>query len=163
MAIRLSEAKLHVLADKAIELSYEHVSNGGIPFAALVIGADGETLASGVNRVLSDHDALAHAEIVAMRDAAAVLKSSSLAGGILIASGEPCALCYLAARYFGVGDVVYVAGRHQAADFGFDYVTSYRMFAEAPERWGDLRLHHLKMENGLRPFELWRSRHLERN
>jgi tRNA(Arg) A34 adenosine deaminase TadA len=146
------------MVSRAVELSSEHVAKGGIPFAALVLRADGQILASGVNRVVSDHDPLAHAEIVAMREAAARLKYFSLRGAILIASGEPCGLCYVATRYFGIGEVVFAAARQQAARFGFDYVNSYRMFADPPERWSDLRVRHLEVDDGLQPFELWRER-----
>ena len=54
------------LMRKAIELSIENVANGGGPFGA-VIAKDGEIIATGVNRVTSQCDPTAHAEVSAIR------------------------------------------------------------------------------------------------
>ncbi|MDE5934149.1 MAG: nucleoside deaminase, partial [Muribaculaceae bacterium] len=56
------------LMRKAIELSIENIANGGGPFGA-VIARDGEIIATGVNRVTSEHDPTSHAEVNAIRNA----------------------------------------------------------------------------------------------
>lgn len=58
------------LMRKAIELSIDNVNNGGGPFGA-VIARDGEIVATGVNRVTANNDPTAHAEVSAIRAAAA--------------------------------------------------------------------------------------------
>ena len=58
--------KKEELMRKAIELSIENVANGGGPFGA-VIAKDGEIIATGANRVTSQCDPTAHAEVSAIR------------------------------------------------------------------------------------------------
>ena len=67
------------LMRKAIELSKENVANGGGPFGA-VIAKDGEIIATGVNRVTASCDPTAHAEVSAIRAAAAQLGTFNLSG-----------------------------------------------------------------------------------
>ena len=64
--------KKEELMRKAIELSIENVANGGGPFGA-VIAIDGEIIATGANRVTSQCDPTAHAEVSAIRAAASKL------------------------------------------------------------------------------------------
>ena len=64
---------------KAIELSIENVANGGGPFGA-VIAKNGEIIATGVNRVTASCDPTAHAEVSAIRAAAAKLGTFDLSG-----------------------------------------------------------------------------------
>ncbi len=140
----------------AVELSADHVARGGIPFSALVVQGD-RVLGTGVNQVLQDRDPTAHAEVVALRDAARRYGTLAVAGSTLIASGEPCALCYMAALYFQVDHVVFAADRYTAAEAGFDYVGSYQIFATDPTHW-PLRVTSLPVEGARRPFDLWRQR-----
>lgn len=63
-----------------------------------------------------------------MRDAMSRLKCSDLSGTVLLATGEPCGLCYRFAQNCGV-DAIYVAvDREEAASWGFDYRSSYALF-----------------------------------
>ena len=59
------------LMRKAIELSKENVENGGGPFGAVIATKEGEIVATGVNRVTASCDPTAHAEVSAIRAAAA--------------------------------------------------------------------------------------------
>ena len=61
------------LMRKAIELSKENVENGGGPFGAVIATKDGVIIATGVNRVTTSCDPTAHAEVSAIRAAAAKL------------------------------------------------------------------------------------------
>ena len=63
------------LMRKAIELSKENVANGGGPFGAVIATKEGEIIATGVNRVTSSCDPTAHAEVSAIRAAAAKLRT----------------------------------------------------------------------------------------
>lgn len=65
---------------------------GEVPIGAVVV-REGEIIARGQNRVLRDVDPTAHAEIVAMRAAAAVVGNYRLLGCTLYVTLEPCAMC----------------------------------------------------------------------
>jgi tRNA(adenine34) deaminase len=65
---------------------------GEVPIGAVVV-RDGEIVARGQNRVLRDLEPTAHAEIVALRAAAAALRNYRLLGCTLFVTLEPCAMC----------------------------------------------------------------------
>ena len=75
---------------KAIELSKENVANGGGPFGAVIATKEGEIIATGVNRVTSSCDPTAHAEVSAIRAAAAKLGTFNLSGYELHANLARC-------------------------------------------------------------------------
>ena len=91
--------KKEELMRKAIELSIENVANGGGPFGA-VIAKDGEIIATGVNRVTSQCDPTAHAEVSAIRAAASKLGTFNLSGCEIYTSCEPCPLLECLYRLF---------------------------------------------------------------
>jgi guanine deaminase len=142
---------------RTIALATAEVEDGGIPFAGLVADAKGNVLGSGVNRVRAHRDPTAHAEIVALRDAAGRHGPRALAGATLLASGEPCPLCYVTALWSGVGRIVFAADRHAAAAAGFDYASSYDLFAVPVEQWRLSPL-HLPVEGAQEPFRAWLAR-----
>ena len=78
---------------KAIELSKENVKNGGGPFGAVIATKEGEIIATGVNRVTASCDPTAHAEVSAIRAAAAKLGTFNLSGYEIYTSCEPCPMC----------------------------------------------------------------------
>lgn len=151
-ADRLEQAMTEVVA-----YSKEHVHNGGIPFTAFVVSADGEILGRGVNRVFENKDPTAHAEVEAIRDACRFVGTHDLAGTTLLASGEPCAMCYMNAAFAGISEVIFAADRNEAAMAGFDYRTSYRMLAHFPEQWS-MKVHKHASPEALEPFELWQKK-----
>ena len=65
---------------------------GEVPIGSVVLH-DGQIVARGHNRVLRDKDPTAHAEMVALRAAAAVLGNYRLNGCTLFVTLEPCAMC----------------------------------------------------------------------
>src|SRR5450756_1994335 len=65
---------------------------GEVPVGALVV-KDGEIIGSGFNAPISRHDPAAHAEILALRDAANRLGNYRLPGCVLYVTLEPCAMC----------------------------------------------------------------------
>ena len=108
------------LMRKAIELSKENVANGGGPFGAVIATKEGEIIATGVNRVTSSCDPTAHAEVSAIRAAAAKLGTFNLSGYEIYTSCEPCPMC-LGAIYWAHLDCIYYANdRKDAAKIGFD-------------------------------------------
>jgi guanine deaminase len=111
---------------EAVRLSREGIHEGqGGPFGAVIVRG-GEIIARGNNRVTSTNDPTAHAEVVAIREAARALKTFSLAGCEIYTSCEPCPMC-LSAIYWARLDRIYFANtRADAAAIGFDDDLIYR-------------------------------------
>ncbi len=95
--------------ERALSLAAMATAAGEVPVGALVLGPGGEVLAEATNRVERDHDASAHAELLAMRAAAARLGTPRLLGCTLVVTLEPCPMCAGAAVHFRVGRVVFGA------------------------------------------------------
>lgn len=113
------------LMQRAIDLAVENVRNGGGPFGA-VIARGGEIVAEGVNRVTSQHDPTAHAEVQAIRKACSELNTFDLTGLDIYASCEPCPMC-LGAIYWAHLDHLYFADtKDDAARIGFDDAFIYK-------------------------------------
>lgn len=74
-------------------LAERAASEGEVPVGAVLIGPDGALLAEGWNRPIALHDPTAHAEIMAMRAAAASIGNYRLTGCSLYVTLEPCAMC----------------------------------------------------------------------
>jgi tRNA(adenine34) deaminase len=104
MAAALSEAALAAEA-------------GEVPIGAIA-AYNGEIIAGGQNRVLRDKDPTAHAEIVAMRGAAAVLGNYRLNGVTLYVTLEPCAMCAGAMIHARIDRLVYAASDPKAGAAG---------------------------------------------
>jgi tRNA(Arg) A34 adenosine deaminase TadA len=100
-------------------------ARGEVPVGAVVVDADGTVLARAGNRTEADNDPSAHAEILALRAAAAVKGAPRLPECDLYVTLEPCAMCATAisfARirrlYFGAGDPKMGAIEHGPRFFG---------------------------------------------
>ena len=81
---------------------------GEVPIGAVLV-REGAILARGQNRVLRDHDPSGHAEIVAMRAAAAAVGNYRLPGATLYVTLEPCAMCAGAMIHARLERVVFAA------------------------------------------------------
>ena len=81
------------LMNAALELARQAMTTGDVPVGAIVINAAGEIVGSGNNLREFDNDPTAHAEIVAMREAALVGENWRLDDHTLIVTLEPCAMC----------------------------------------------------------------------
>lgn len=95
--------------DRALREAAAAAAAAEVPVGAVVIGPGGTVLAAAGNRVERDHDASAHAELIAMRAAARVVGSPRLLGCTLVVTLEPCPMCAGAAVHFRVGRVVFGA------------------------------------------------------
>lgn len=82
---------------------------GEVPVGAVVLDAQGRVAGSGFNRTIADHDPSAHAEIVALRVAAAAAGNYRLPGMSLYVTLEPCAMCLGAMLHARLARVVYGA------------------------------------------------------
>jgi tRNA(adenine34) deaminase len=90
---------------------------GEVPIGAVVVH-EGAIVARGQNRVLRDVDPTGHAEIVALRAAAAVLGNYRLAGCTLFVTLEPCAMCAGAMIHARIDRLVYAAADLKAGACG---------------------------------------------
>ena len=90
---------------------------GEVPIGAVAV-KDGAIIARGQNRVLRDNDPTAHAEIVALRAAAAVLRNYRLNGVTLYVTLEPCAMCAGAIIHARIDRLVYAAADPKAGACG---------------------------------------------
>jgi tRNA(adenine34) deaminase len=78
--------------DLALKAAENAGKSGEVPIGCVIV-RDGEVIASAGNRTLSDRDPTAHAEVLAIRQAAAKLGSERLADCDLYVTLEPCTLC----------------------------------------------------------------------
>ena len=85
---------------------------GEVPIGAVVV-REGEIVARGQNRVLRDNDPTAHAEIVALREAAACVGNYRLNGCTLYVTLEPCAMCAGAMIHARLDRLVFARGGSQ--------------------------------------------------
>ncbi|NBB91761.1 MAG: tRNA adenosine(34) deaminase TadA [Gammaproteobacteria bacterium] len=110
----------------ALALAERAQAMGEVPIGAVLVGAGGETLGEGWNRVITDADPTAHAEIVALRQAAQELGNYRLPETTLYVTLEPCSMCAGALVNARVKRVVYAAddlraGAHHSV---FEVLTS---------------------------------------
>jgi tRNA(Arg) A34 adenosine deaminase TadA len=94
----------------ALEAAQAAAAAGETPVGAVVVDpATGEVVAVGANQPIGTHDPTAHAEIVALRAAAAKRGNYRLTGLTLFVTLEPCAMCAGAISHARIGRVVYGA------------------------------------------------------
>ena len=84
-------------------------SRGEVPVGAAIASADGKLLARDGNRIVERRDPTAHAEMLALRTAAAALGSERLVGTTLYVTLEPCAMCAGAIAHARVARLVFAA------------------------------------------------------
>jgi tRNA(adenine34) deaminase len=78
--------------EEALRAAQQGLNRGEVPVGAVVV-RNGKVVGRGWNRNLSDCDPTAHAEIVALREAAAIVGNHRLEDCALFATIEPCAMC----------------------------------------------------------------------
>ena len=92
----------------ALDLAREAGALGEVPVGALIV-SEREVLGRGFNQPIGRHDPTAHAEIMALRDAAAHLGNYRLPGCTLYVTLEPCAMCAGAILHARIARVVFGA------------------------------------------------------
>ena len=126
----------------------------GGPFGAIVV-FDGRIVGEGRNQVTTNNDPTAHAEVVAIRDAAKRLGRFDLKGCVIYASCEPCPMCLAAAYWARVDKIAYAATQHEAAAAGFDDAFLYD---ELAKDIGSRRMPCVQVKaDGEDPFAVWLS------
>ena len=81
------------LMQQALLLAKDAASHGDVPVGAIIIDEKGEVIGRGKNERVKNNDPLAHAEIMAIKDAASKLSNWRFDQLTLIATLEPCAMC----------------------------------------------------------------------
>lgn len=95
---------------RALELARGAAAAGEAPIGCVVVDADGRVVGEGANSPIRSHDPTAHAEIVALRQAASALENYRLAPNLtLYVTLEPCAMCAGAISQARIARVVYGA------------------------------------------------------
>lgn len=94
----------------ALRAAQDAAANGETPVGAVIVDpATGEVIAVGANGPIGGHDPTAHAEIVALREAARKLGNYRLTDLTLVVTLEPCAMCAGAISHARIGRVVFGA------------------------------------------------------
>ena len=115
--------------DRALALAAEAGAAGDVPVGAVVMDAAGTVIGEGRNLRELTHDPLAHAEVVAMREAAASIGSWNLEGCTLVVTLEPCLMCAGALLQARVSRLVFGAWDDKAGAAGsvYDVVRDRRL------------------------------------
>lgn len=113
----MNDEELMRMAIAEAKLAEEH---GDIPIGAIVVLND-EVLSSRHNERELRNDPTAHAEMLAIRDAAKALGTSRLDGAILVSTLEPCPMCAGAALLARVSKVIFGAEDPKAGALGSLY------------------------------------------
>ncbi|GAB3632473.1 nucleoside deaminase [Microbacterium shaanxiense] len=106
---------------RALALAAEASAAGEVPVGAVVLDAAGRIVAVGRNTREETHDPTGHAEIVALRQAAASVGSWNLEGHTLVVTLEPCVMCAGAILQARIGRVVFGAWDDKAGAAGSMY------------------------------------------
>ena len=102
---------------RALELAREAAAAGEVPVGAVIV-REGRIIAEGSNRPIGTQDPTAHAEMVALRAAAAASESYRLTGTTLYVTLEPCAMCAGAMVHARVQRLVFAATDPRAGAAG---------------------------------------------
>ena len=102
----------------ALEQAMRAAAQGDVPVGAVVLGPGGDVLGAGHNDREATGDPTAHAEVLALRAAAAALGSWRLEGCTLVVTLEPCTMCAGAAVLARVARVAYGAADPKAGAAG---------------------------------------------
>lgn len=123
---------------QTLELAHQAEIAGEVPVGAIVV-KDGEIIGRGFNAPISRHDPSAHAEIMALRDAAQRLGNYRLVGCEIYVTLEPCLMCAGAIMHARVARVVYGASDPKTGACG-----------SVVDAFAELRLnHHAAVTGGM--------------
>ena len=107
----------HTFMRRALELAREAEAAGEVPVGAVIV-REGRIIGEGSNRPIGSRDPTAHAEMVALRAAAAAGDSYRLTGTTLYVTLEPCAMCAGAMVHARVQRLVFAATDPRAGAAG---------------------------------------------
>lgn len=126
--------------DLALDEARAAAARGEVPVGAVVLDAAGAVIAAAGNRTEAAHDASAHAEILALREAARLRGSPRLPDCTLVVTLEPCPMCAAAISAFRVQKLIF--GAYDPKGGGVEHgarIFAARSCHHAPEVIGGLR------------------------
>jgi len=142
---------------RAIQLSLDNVLSGkGGPFGAVIV-QNGKIVAEGVNRVTASNDPTAHAEVVAIREACATLRTFELTDCEIYTSCEPCPMCLGAIYWARLARVYYGNLASDASQIGFDDSFIYREIAQVVRK-RSIPMVPMMREQALAAFRAWQDK-----
>jgi tRNA(adenine34) deaminase len=129
---------MHTFMDLALDEAHAAAETGEVPIGCVIVH-DGDMIAQAGNRTLADRDPTAHAEMVAIRQAAAALGSERLVDCDLYVTLEPCAMCAAAISFARIRRLYYGAAdpKGGAVESGVRYFDSATCF-HRPEVYGGI-------------------------
>ena len=115
--------------ERALALATDAGAAGDVPVGAVVTDAAGTVIGEGRNLREVTHDPTAHAEVVALREAAAAIGSWNLEGCTLVVTLEPCVMCAGAVLQSRISRLVFGAWDEKAGAAGsvYDVVRDRRL------------------------------------
>ena len=152
----MKEKEIQGYMRRAIALANQNIESGGGPFGALIVH-NRQVVGTGVNRVTANCDPTAHAEIMAIREAGARLKTHVLDKCILFTSCEPCPMCLAAIYWAHIPLVYYGNSKIDAHDIGFDDSLIYQQLAIPMEKRA-ISMRQICASEAIVTFQLWAAK-----
>jgi tRNA(adenine34) deaminase len=117
------------LMQQALELAKEAAEHNDVPVGAVIVNQNGKVIGHGKNEREKNNDPLAHAELIAIRDAAENLNSWRFDDATLVVTLEPCAMCAGAIAQSRFARVVFGAFDEKAGAVGsvWDLIRDLRL------------------------------------
>ncbi|MDF1758794.1 MAG: tRNA adenosine(34) deaminase TadA [Legionellaceae bacterium] len=106
---------------EAMFLAQKSFDNGEVPVGAVVVSSEGKLIGSGCNQMISQSDPVAHAEILAIKEACLRDKNYRLDGATLYVTLEPCCMCAGAMVHARLKRVVFATRDFKAGAAGSVY------------------------------------------
>ena len=103
---------------EALHIAGTAFTTGDVPVGAIIVNKDGVVVGKGFNEREANSDPTAHAEIVAIRNAASRLQNSRLDGCTIIVTLEPCAMCAGAIAQSRISKLIFGAWDEKAGAVG---------------------------------------------
>ena len=140
--------------NEAFEVARNGVrTNLGGPFGAIIV-KNNEIIGRSCNRVTSENDPSAHAEIMAIREACRHMTTFDLSGAVLYSTCEPCPMCLSAIYWAGIEAVFYSATRYDAERIGFRDNLIYKEINRKPSE-RNIRFQQVRHPEQDLLFEEW--------
>jgi guanine deaminase len=125
----------------------------GGPFGSVVV-KDGKIVGRSSNKVFETNDPTAHAEVMAIRDAAKNLGTAELTGCEIYSLGEPCPMCMAAIYWARIEKVYFANTKEEAAHVGFDDTLIYKELA-LPYHQRTMSMQHTPSDDAKKLFSDW--------
>ncbi|MGI6712441.1 MAG: nucleoside deaminase [Bacillota bacterium] len=131
-------------------------NNEGGPFGAVIV-KNGKVISAAHNEVIKNNDPTDHAEMVAIRKAAQVLKTFDLSDCEIYTTCEPCPMCLAAIYWAKIPTVYYGCNRYDAEKIGFNDAHIYKAIKGDLEK-NTVKVKQIDREACLVPFEMWEKK-----